>query len=323
VQNLKDLLAFTGDATDTFTLTTNLDFTVTALPTGFYIPTWAGTFDGANHTLSNFTLNNPYSHSEIGFFGLAQSGSYIKNLGLVNVTITGTSGSNVGGLVGFNSGTVSNSYATGSVSGYNNVGDLVGGNILGAISNSYATGSVSGSSDVGGLAGINNVGTISNSYATGSVSSTGINVGGLVGYNTGTGTITNSYWDITTSGQGTSAGGIGMTTAQMETQASFIATLLANGTISPGWNIVPLVFSGGSFTFPTAFPPSNASNDLATLPTGIDQTVQNQVQASEAVKAIQIAAIQPQVPDMNTATAWGGLTVEAGGVLIPDDSVSH
>ena len=85
------------------------------------------------------------------------------------------------------------------------------------MSNSYATGSVSGSGGVGGLLGANN-GTVTNSYSTGSVS--GANgVGGLIGYSEGI--VSNSFWDIETSGQSTSAGGTGKTTAQMKDIATF------------------------------------------------------------------------------------------------------
>ncbi|MGJ0313568.1 hypothetical protein NG750_03495 [Aliarcobacter cryaerophilus] len=93
-------------------------------------------------------------------------------------------------MVGYNHGTISNSYSSGSVNGHSYVGGLVGINNNGTISNSYATGSVNGHSYVGGLVGINNNGTISNSYATGSVNGNS-DVGGLVGYNDRT--ISNSY----------------------------------------------------------------------------------------------------------------------------------
>jgi hypothetical protein len=110
----------------------------------------------------------------------------------------------LGGLVGQNEdGNISNSYATGAVTGdEDNIGGLVGINEDGNISNSYATGAVTGGGgggddegldDVGGLVGENEDGNISNSYATGAV--TGVNeddaVGGLVGYNTGV--VSNSY----------------------------------------------------------------------------------------------------------------------------------
>ena len=69
----------------------------------------------------------------------------------------------------------------------------------GTITNSYATGSVSGVSSVGGLVGYQRSGgTITNSYATGSVTGTGNNVGGLVGRSGGT--ITNSYVHSTYTG---------------------------------------------------------------------------------------------------------------------------
>ncbi|MFV7791758.1 GLUG motif-containing protein, partial [Aliarcobacter lanthieri] len=73
----------------------------------------------------------------------------IKNIGLENLSITGQS--KVGGLVGDNTyGTISNSYASGTVSGNNYVGGLVGDNVYGKISNSYASGTVSGNNYVGG-----------------------------------------------------------------------------------------------------------------------------------------------------------------------------
>ena len=116
----------------------------------------------------------------------------------------------IGGLVGLNGGgTITNSYATGTVSGSrNDVGGLVGENRGGTITNSYATGTVSGSgNDVGGLVGLNS-GTITNSYATGTVTGLGNHdVGGLVGENRG-GTITNSYATGTVTGSGIRVGGL-------------------------------------------------------------------------------------------------------------------
>ncbi len=81
---------------------------------------------------------------------------------------------------------ITNSYATGAVSGSGAIGGLVGAN-YDAITDAYATGAVSGNADgryVGGLIGFNAGGTITDAYATGMVSGTGY-VGGLVGYNCG------------------------------------------------------------------------------------------------------------------------------------------
>jgi len=94
-----------------------------------------------------------------------------------------------------------------------------------SISNSYATGIVSGTYFVGGLVGFNfdnSESSISNSYATGRVSGS-IWVGGLVGWNGKHIPISHSYWDVETSGQTRSDGGIGKTTAEMKKEATFVS----------------------------------------------------------------------------------------------------
>ena len=138
-------------------------------------------FEGNGHTISNLFIDRSLA-SSVGLFG--SSKAVLRNIGLLEVKVKG--GSIVGGLVGNNrEGTVSNSYATGTVTGTALfVGGLVGQNYQGTVSNSYATGSVTGSSNVGGLVGHNNQGTVSNSYATGSVTGSS-NVGGLVGIKSG------------------------------------------------------------------------------------------------------------------------------------------
>ena len=115
----------------------------------------------------------------------------------------------IGGLVGDNYSTITNSYATASVSGNNNVGGLVGNND-GQVSNCYAAGSVSGvgtyagGNYIGGLVGNNN-GEVSNCYATASVWGIGNYIGGLVGDNWGT----ISYCYATASVVGTGEGAVG------------------------------------------------------------------------------------------------------------------
>lgn len=120
--------------------------------------------------------------------------------------VTGA-GYQIGGLVGFNvnGGSITRSYATGSVTGTNSsaglgyVGGLVGANGYsfdgGSISQSYATGTVRASSGpVGGFVG-HNEGSITDSYATGAVIGQGSasNIGGFAGVNFVNGTIGNSY----------------------------------------------------------------------------------------------------------------------------------
>lgn len=159
----------------------------------------------------------------------------------VDVTATGNA---AGGLVGMNKsyfdGYVNESYAIGDVTSTAlQVGGLVGYN-WGNIYDSYATGDVTGSDQVGGLAGRNygtnlSSGEIYNSYSTGIISSAGSSTGGLVGllYATSTGysAVENSFWDTQTSGKLTSDGGTGKTTAELKN----IGTLLGT---TPSWDIV-------------------------------------------------------------------------------------
>jgi len=152
-----------------------------------------------------------------------------------------------GGLVGWNYGPVSSSFATGVVTGTSNVGGLIGMNgTSGTVTNTYATGSVTGAVDVGGLLGAN-FGVLTNGYATGSV--TASNYGGsLVGGNQGMGTITNSFYNSavnpTLTGLGADGGNtadapgsiMGMTSAQLQTQANFTSATAANGGVNPQWD---------------------------------------------------------------------------------------
>ena len=154
---------------------------------------YAGIFDGGNHSISGLTINGgvnpPYFGS--GLFARLQGGT-IRNLAMVGGSVVG--GNNVGAVAGNNGGgTISNVTSSMTISGNTNVGGLVGAN-TGTISNVTATGSVTGLdsrnnagvSTVGGLVGANNSGgTITVARATGAVNAPGGQVGGLVGNNNG------------------------------------------------------------------------------------------------------------------------------------------
>ena len=161
-------------------------------PFGDWHAAFNGTFDGQGYEIRDLFANHPEQDS-IGLFARIDFGAVVKNLGMVDFTITGDR--LVGGLVGWNNGTISNSYLTGSVTGGSGifsttfVGGLVGLN-EGTVTNCYSTGSVTGADYVGGLVGQNRPeGIVSDSYATGSA--TGYLVGGLVGENEGT--VSDSY----------------------------------------------------------------------------------------------------------------------------------
>jgi len=218
---------------------------------GVWDNAFTGVFDGHGHTISNFTYTCTDRY-DIGLFGYVGWRAEIRDLGLINPNVdAGTGGSagslvgslsqgtisncyvedgsvsgvdDIGGLVGFNLGTITSCYSTASVSGYWFVGGLVGQSAQpSTIINCYSTGSVSGDESVGGLAGLN-LDTITNCYATGSVTGSA-DVGGLVGDNSSffgsDGTTSNSFWDIETSGQLTSTGGTGKTTTEMQMESTF------------------------------------------------------------------------------------------------------
>ena len=222
------------------------------VPIGDFFKPFIATFDGNGYTISNLFIKRG-SESHVGLFASIGSPSVIRNTGSRSVNVTGDrgvgglAGNNlgtittsyatgsvigarkyVGGLAGYNDGgTITASYATGSVTGQDHVGGLVGWS-KGTITTSYATGSVTGSSQVGGLVGWNRS-IVTNSYASGSVTGTGEDVGGLVGEDS-IGTVTASYWDTETSGQTTSASGIGKTTSQLQSPTGYTG-------IYSDWNV--------------------------------------------------------------------------------------
>jgi hypothetical protein len=163
---------------------------------------FTGSFDGRGYKIYNLYINTTRDY--VGLFGYVGKEGIIKNVGLENVKISSTGG-DVGGLIGWNSGIVSNSYSTGSVNGEWHVGGLVGYNV-GTISNSYSTGAVKGNILIGGLVGSNDRGGIvSNSYSKGSVNGTW-RVGGLVGHNAGE--VFNSYSIASVNGNHDEIGGL-------------------------------------------------------------------------------------------------------------------
>ncbi len=162
-------------------------------PIGTENSAFMGTFDGDGHKILGIYLNSGEFNQ--GLFGY--NTGEIKNVGVEKSYIGG--GCNVGGVCGYNKGTVGNCYNTGTVSGNgevfaNYVGGVCGFNI-GPVSKCYSTGSVSGRLYVGGVCGGDIDGTVyaivSNCYNTGSVSGY-YGVGGVCGDNI-SGTICNCY----------------------------------------------------------------------------------------------------------------------------------
>lgn len=139
---------------------------------------YTGIFDGQNHTISGLYFNQENSY-DVGLFG--RNNGKIANAGILDSYFYGTS--KVGGVCGNNyTGTISNCYNTGSVSGIGTAGGVSGYNYTGSITNCYNTGNVSGSSGfVGGVSGYNDGGTITNCYYD-----SAIYTGNAIGANDGT-----------------------------------------------------------------------------------------------------------------------------------------
>jgi hypothetical protein len=169
-------------------------------PIGSWESPFTGTLDGQGFGVTGLHINRP-AEQYVGLVGL-NSGT------VTNCYATGmvTGDYAVGGLVGLNSGTVANCYATGAVTGtIGGTGGLMGYN-GGTVTNCYATGTVTGDYAVGGLVGSNGD-TVTNCYATGAVTGAG-DIGGLVGVNGG-GTVTNCYATGAVTGVGFTGGLVG------------------------------------------------------------------------------------------------------------------
>jgi hypothetical protein len=203
ITDFKQLLAFGQNSSLAFILKNDLDL---ATEPNFYIPYFAGEFDGNGHKISNVSFNFDFV-CNVGLFGYLDG--IVTRLGVENVNITGAS--SVGGLVGYSwEGTVSDSYSTGNVISYGScdsgledllvsgVGGLVGSNVAGPVNSCNSSCSVTGNCHVGGLVGYNygDEGIVSYSYSTGSVSGKN-GVGGLVGRNLGTVQRSNSKASVT------------------------------------------------------------------------------------------------------------------------------
>jgi len=205
------------------------DFT----PLGNATKKFEGNFDGDGHVILNWSYN--LAQINIGLFGFVTGDFEIKNLGLVNVSINAVQ--SIGGLMGVveggvnKTGLISNVFVTGSITGEDYVGGLIGrkqndhvnfnminsyfvgdiaatgtigygGGIAGFLGNDaggfyqdvYSEGNITGSKLLGGLFG--NLGdnkTLIDSFSRSSVVCSGSTVGGLAAELGVGSSITNSY----------------------------------------------------------------------------------------------------------------------------------
>ena len=160
-----------GGKTDiNITLEKNIDLTGkdwTPIGTD-YDNSYKGTFDGGGHTITGltFTTNDEYA----GLFGWLNRAGTVKNVVMEGVQITSNQiyGGSIGGVVGYSWGTIENCSVSGSVSGTDCVGGVVGSQKAGSIIGCCTSATVKGTHYVGGVAG-EKWGTMTACYATGNV----------------------------------------------------------------------------------------------------------------------------------------------------------
>ena len=160
-----------GGKTDiNITLTADIDLTgKNWTPIGTdYDNSYKGTFDGGGHTITGltFTTNDEFA----GLFGWLNRAGTVKNVVMEGVQITSHQiyGGSIGGVVGYSWGTIENCSVSGSVSGTDCVGGVVGSQKAGSIIGCSSSATVKGKHYVGGVAG-EKWGTMTACYATGNV----------------------------------------------------------------------------------------------------------------------------------------------------------
>ena len=159
-----------GGKTDiNITLDTDIDLTGkdwTPIGTD-YDNSYKGTFDGGGHTITGLTVTT--NDQFVGLFGYLNRAGMVKNVVMEGIQITSNHMFGcTGGVVGYSWGTIENCSVSGSVSGTDCVGGVVGSQKAGSIIGCSSSATVKGKHYVGGVAG-EKWGTMTACYATGNV----------------------------------------------------------------------------------------------------------------------------------------------------------
>ena len=159
-----------GGKTDiNITLDTDIDLTGkdwTPIGTSFD-NSYKGTFDGGGHTITGLTVTT--NDQFVGLFGYLNRAGMVKNVVMEGIQITSNHMFGcTGGVVGYSWGTIENCSVSGSVSGTDCVGGVVGSQKAGSIIGCSSSATVKGKHYVGGVAG-EKWGTMTACYATGNV----------------------------------------------------------------------------------------------------------------------------------------------------------
>ena len=168
LMNIAELV--NGGKTDiNITLDTDIDLTGkdwTPIGTD-YDNSYKGTFDGGGHTITGLTVTT--NDQFVGLFGYLNRAGMVKNVVMEGIQITSNHMFGcTGGVVGYSWGTIENCSVSGSVSGTDCVGGVVGSQKAGSIIGCSSSATVKGKHYVGGVAG-EKWGTMTACYATGNV----------------------------------------------------------------------------------------------------------------------------------------------------------
>jgi len=210
------------------------DFNTYVTPTGNYVlgsdidgshvneigygSAFIGNFNGFGHLIENLAASG---HAG-GLFYQIGSTSTISNLGITNATLVvneDANGANIGILTNINSGSIVNSFAEGTATGFSQASDYNGADPV-----------------VGGLVGLNS-GLIANSYAVTSFALIGGVVnrtveGGLVGSNAASGEIHGSYAIDAMNSTAKTGGFVGINNGLIDTSYSSGTITIVNHTRS-------------------------------------------------------------------------------------------
>lgn len=168
----------------TFTQTANISLNSeewTPIGTSSAYP-FGAVYDGGGYSVTGLSISGTGDYK--GLFGYVQAEGTVSNLS-VSGNVNGSN--RIGGVVGYNCGTVSNCKSTVRVNGaYSDPGGDVGGiagyNSGTVIRSSQETNKIDGRVNVGGIVGYN-IGEVKICYNTSNVEASTFNVGGIVGSN--------------------------------------------------------------------------------------------------------------------------------------------
>ena len=179
------------------TASINLDELATSelkfAPIGTSTKPFTGQFNGNGNIIYNLRITEnssvaPLANDKyVGLFGYVGTGGTIEDTGISNANYGKGTSQYVGGLVGYNVGTVRQCFFEGSLTASDTVGGIVGYN-AGTVTRCFANGYVyagTNNAKAGGLIGVNDSkGSLSYSYAQCAVSvsvQNAYNVGGIIG----------------------------------------------------------------------------------------------------------------------------------------------